>query len=95
MEFDFEKFKKLTQSCGLVFRDADERIMFFNFLTKNHIIYTPYAATDAVTVYWSEYDGAVRGWTDASYHNIITIDDLMYLFNSQDILDFIESEDNA
>lgn len=95
MEFDFEKFKRLTQSCGLVFRDSDERTMFFNFLTKNHIIYTPYAATDAVTVYWSEHDGVVRGWTDASYHNIITVDDLMYLFNSQDILDFIESEDKT
>ena len=95
MEFDFEKFKRLTQSCGLVFRDFNERIMFFDFLTKNHIIYTPYAATDAVTVYWSEQDGIVRGWDDVSDHNTITIDDLMYLFNSQDILDFIESEDKA
>lgn len=95
MEFDFEKFKRLTQSSGLVFRDSNERTIFFDFLTKNHISYTLYAAIDAMTVYWSEHDGIVRGWDDTSYHNTITIDDLMYLFNSQDILDFIESEDKA
>lgn len=99
MEFDFEKFKRLTlcsaNSYDLFFRDSNERTIFFNFLTKNHIGYTLYAATDAMMVYWSDRDSVVRGWSDISYHNTITIDDLKYPFDSQNILDFIESEDKT
>lgn len=100
MEFDFEKFKRVTggytsTTCALQFRNDSDKDIFFQYLKEHRIRYTNFAA-QSKQVYWYERDCCV--WGDSFASEFVTLDDLLitkYDFDFQNILKFIESGDET
>lgn len=100
MEFDIEKFKRLTSGgsgsafCTLQFRSDHDKNIFFQYLEEHCICYTGYAA-QSKQVYWNEETCCV--WGHSFVSEFVTLDDLLleHKFDSQSVLNFIESEDKT
>ena len=99
MEFDFEKFKRVTggntsTTCALQFRSDSDRNSFLRYLEEHCIDYTEFAAAGAHQVYWNEKE--CRVWGDSFASKFVTLDDLLltkYNFNFQNVFKFVESEE--